>query len=97
MYVTSVTIILGRGNTQVQPVDRVDTRVRYSLRVWLCSPQSQQSSVVHPESSHKMVSAPVTGVQLFGHGWYEQNASQHCDTSHGSSSHSTSLALSIGV
>ena len=52
---------------------------------------------MHPESSHKMVAASVTGVQLSGHAWYEQNASQHCDTSQGSSSHATSLALSIGV
>ena len=55
----------------------MDSMVRYLVRVWLCSRQSQHRSVVHPESSDKMVAASVTGIQLSGHAWYEQNASQH--------------------
>ena len=56
----------------------------------------QQRSVVHSQASHTMREASSTFVQLFGHTWDEQNDWQHCVTSQGSLSHSTSLALSIG-
>ena len=43
------------------------------------------------------VSPMERSVYLFGHAYYEQNASQHCFSSHLRLSHSTSWALSIGV
>ena len=44
-----------------------------------------------------IMAASMTGMKLLGQGWNEQNASQHCETSHGSLLHSTFMASGIGM
>ena len=57
----------------------------------------QQTSSVHPESGHSRVAAPSTGKDPLGHKWYEQKASQHCETSHVTPAQVVFCAFLIGV